>query len=325
MKSFVSSRDFKGRRTAHTETSQAEDAHLTFDFEPKYHSQTSHHPTDMTGLSFTPATHTQTSFMQVDESKSGHKAYALNNTSIITDLIYLKTLAHKKKTGLGTRDSDRFFKIVNMSVSIAGTQQYNDFMDLVVDVFGDIKTPERGTVGDFFVGCVNSSQRGGDHGCSAECAGNLPRKGYTVKDFCGTHVGVYDGSLTVHYSPPSQSDIILIHSNTRDFKMNKHNASDLKKKGITKVIMSYYDNDMYTSNGMTVNIDEMPLDNTHKDRNTPNKHEPEDNWLWIFFIIVLVVLIIIVIVYCCLFASMGAATRTSTSSHSSTHKHTALY
>ncbi len=214
---------------------------------------------DLSGSGFDTSSHSsERKFSSTDSSGGSFQTEVAFRPEVLkAKLIYLKKFASHKKTDLDHGDHIKLMEIISMSVAIAGTNQYDEFIDIVISVFGGIKTVERGTVADFFVGCSNKSPYSGVHGCSAECAGNLPRKGYKAEDFCSTHVAMYDGSLKLNYSPATKSDILLIHSTFNSFKLVPEEIDELRNKGIYKAILSYYTNGEYTSTGEIINIIEL--------------------------------------------------------------------
>lgn len=225
------------------------------------------------------------------KTKVEHIAVAIN--SLEKDCLYLKKFAYMKKIDLPEEPMEVFTKVNRLFMKAAGTDRYEECLNIVRDVFSDIKPSGKGTVGDFFIACRDSN------GCTIECAGNLPNAGYTKNSFCVSHVGVYQsGELEIRYSPGTATDVILIHTDENKISLPKRTINELKSVGIRKARISRKVGDKFkTDDSKDVDIDSLTCE---KDKYTEEGRSYSNTGLILLFFIILI-FVIIAIIYCCFY------------------------
>ena len=179
--------------------------------------------------------------------------------------LYLKKYAHYKKTDPNLPDAayKKLMDVAELARRTMGTPEYAKFHKITTEIFGAVPTPERGTVGDFFVGCLDKD------GCSVECAGNLPKPNFTKDNFCSTHVGHYkDGTMELHYSPAVTSDVILMHVDGKsELVLTVEDEDMLTNNGIKRVIISRLKDGSYQRVTDPIEVSNFVKEKENKDKN----------------------------------------------------------
>lgn len=250
-------------------------------------------------------------------SSSNTKTSNVNYATALQNLPQKCALLRKyhsyQRTALPSDVFKLFSEVAELAVAVStqGPEQYEEYYEIVHSVFGDVAPIVPGSVAAFFVGCsLSTSKSGSSVGCQDGCAGNLPTPGYTIDDFCDSHVGLHSGtSLDLSYSPTEQVDSILIYHNSLNPSLTREEVSRLKKMGITTALLIYTGGPVrHTSKPVSINsLLSKQTSSSNKKRiansivHHKEKKEEDYGWGWIIaaVILLLIIIVIVYLVLCC--------------------------
>lgn len=155
-----------------------------------------------------------------------------------------RDIPHEKIKHLRGRDREDFNLVVSYIHLLASDEDYYKFYDKVTQHFYDLKEVAPGTVGSYFAGClVNTPFSSDKPGCSAVCAGSIPKpKDEEGWSFCDNTV-IFAEKVNRKYEftilKESDSDLSYIfveETNLEDFEgFSKQEKEKLSKMGVFNV------------------------------------------------------------------------------------------
>ncbi len=158
-----------------------------------------------------------------------------------------KDICDTKIKNLRGRDKEDFNLMVSYVHLLYGTSYYKHFYKKVEKYFSKLDRVIPGTVGGYFGGCLVSTSFEDQPGCSAACAGSVPRpKGDEGWSFCDKAVvfAEYNGnrySFSMLKEPEREEDmdpcyLFVEHTDLHDFEgFSKNEKDELKKMGVDYV------------------------------------------------------------------------------------------
>nr|QBK91595.1 MAG: uncharacterized protein LCPAC302_02150 [Pithovirus LCPAC302] len=162
-------------------------------------------------------------------TKGGKKVFKVDIGHFDKLCSKFKDKSHLKIKNLKGRDKEDFNLMVSYVHLLHGTSYYDRLYEKVEKYFNDTENVKPGTVGGYFGGCLVSTSFDGDLGCSAVCAGSIPRpKDDEGWSFCDKAVifGEYDKykgySFSVLKDAESDEDmdpcyLFVEHTDIHDF------------------------------------------------------------------------------------------------------------
>ncbi len=204
------------------------------------------------------------------------------------------------------RDKEDFKLMVSYVRLLYGTNYYEHLHKKVEKYFGDLKRVSPGTVGGYFGGCLVSTSFENQPGCSAACAGAVPRpKDEEGWSFCDKAVIFADKNKNRGYTfellkePEGPDDmdpcyVFVECTNLHDFEgFSKSEKDELKELGVDNLYLIGCDD-----NGTTyVNLygDECNLSDV---KNRKKKHYKSDaSSLGLALILIVVFLLLVVLFF----------------------------
>ena len=212
------------------------------------HSSKSKYSQERRKITFDSSGSTSSRSTTSDSTSTGTKTkpeVSLDLSKLRSDCIKLQKYALMQKTdpNLPTEHYELMMKVSDdLANTYAGDADgtYEKAHASLVEVFGDKKNAEPGSVAKYFVGCLEEVGSDGPVGCSPECAGNVPLpKGPGGIAVCDSHIGYYQkGQLEITYNPRKKSDIILIHQSAEKCVLGKEEIEELRSYGIERAVIS---------------------------------------------------------------------------------------
>lgn len=206
--------------------------------------------------------------------------------------------------------------IVRYETMLSNTSSYSLLEQLVDEKFGDVKIVNPGTIGAHFAGCVTeTSFSQTSPGCSAVCAGAMPRKD-RLWETCSSHVilaeNKNDGFYFNHLSSgsdKSHAHIFINYESLSDFPgFSKEEKLHLIQKDIRKVSLFSYkhgDADYIKLTDDSVDISSIKTRKSHKHKhehvNPSSKEETYGSWFWVIIAVIIFVILMLLLIYAVLY------------------------
>jgi len=187
-------------------------------------------------------------------SKAGKKVFKVDIGHFDKLCRYFKDKCDLKIKNLSGNDKEDFKLMVSYVRLLYGTKYYDHIHKKIIKYFSDLDGVKPGTIGGYFGGCLVNTSFESQPGCSAVCAGSVPRpaddEGWS---FCDQSVvfaeGNYnsDGKFQYTFSVlkdggnPNNDEpwyIFIEHTNLHDFAgFSKQEKDELKEMGIKNLYL----------------------------------------------------------------------------------------
>jgi hypothetical protein len=211
-------------------------------------------------------------------------------------------------SGLAGKVRDDYNYISNFIKRLYNTSTYELLENMIDEKFSDLKNADLGTVGQYFIGCrVKTSLSDANPGCSAICAGAMPRKDRYWSS-CGNPVIIAensnDGFRFKHLNKAEDKTHAYVYINyesLEDFPgFSKKEKKQLKSFGVSHIYIHGYINDDYNYNPLSSESIEVSKVKSRKSKPTAgdlfgNKNDSEEEgsiWLWLMILFIIIILII---------------------------------
>lgn len=203
------------------------------------------------------------------------------------------------------REREDFNLMVSYVHLLYGTSYYNHFYTKVEKYFGDLDHVIPGTVGGYFGGCLVSTSFDDQPGCSAVCAGSVPRpKGEEGWSFCDKAVifAEYNKkgySFTLLKEPERDEDmdpcyLFVEHTDLHDFRgFSKDEKAVLKNMGVNEVYLIGCDE----KGTEYVDLYDEPRHVTDIKHRKKKHHQSDNSGLGLALILIIVFLLLIVLFF----------------------------
>lgn len=213
--------------------------------------------------------------------------------------------AHLRIKNLIGRDKEDFKLMVSYVRLLYGTNYYQHLFSKVEKYFKNVEDIRPGTVGGYFGGCLASNSFGDQPGCSAVCAGSIPRpKDDEGWSFCDKAVifaeknGNRGYTFNVLKEPetPEEMDpcyVFVEHTDLHDFEgFSKAEKENLEELGVHEMYLIGCDEngtEYVNLYGDVVKLDEI--------KNRKKKHYKSDASSLVLALVLIVIFLILVVLF----------------------------
>lgn len=194
----------------------------------------------------TPFNHKETSFDEI-VTKGGKKVFKV-------DIGHFDNLCQKFRSkcdvpikNLTGSDKEDFKLMVSYVRLLYGTNYYENLHNRVVKYFGNLDRVRPGTVGGYFGGCLVPTSFQTQPGCSAVCAGSVPRpkddEGWSFCDksviFADKTTGGYKFTVLKEFEEDDESCYLFVeHTTLHDFEgFSRKEKEELRRLGANEVYL----------------------------------------------------------------------------------------
>lgn len=218
------------------------------------------------------------------KTDNGH-SYKLYRKHLLDTLKELHKFSHLQTSKLNEEQNSLLSSTIEATRILYNTKALKDLvLKDIQDIF-HIKNPIPGTIGAFFVGCLNNDDFTGPIGCNPRCAASLLN--------CDEHFNCSDTILiltenefkSLNNKHTSHAYIYIEDSEFKDFK--SYQISQLKDAGIQSITIIYSNEDgSYKEITNELHIDTFDCDNNSNIQAG-----------WIVIIILIIILILFFLLY----------------------------
>jgi hypothetical protein len=216
------------------------------------------------------------------------------------------------------RLKDDYNLITKFETMLYETNSFDLLQKMIDDQFDNLETVIPGTIGAHFVGCnIDTSFSDTNPGCSAICAGSMPRKDKFWQSCNNSVIMAKNNNYGFDFDhlsvgrDKSHAHIFINYDTLEDFPgFTKEEKLKLSKMGIQYVYLHSHKNNDYNYDQLTdsaVHISTLKTRNGGGDHKKHKHHQEssednEDGWSWIW-ILVIVVFFVFLFIFLYLFLS----------------------
>lgn len=239
-------------------------------------------------------------------TKGGNKVFKVDISQFDKLCAKFREKSDVKIKNLKGRDKEDFNLMVSYVHLLYGTSYYNHFYQKVEKYFSNLDRIIPGTVGGYFGGCLVSTSFEDQPGCSAVCAGSVPKpKDDEGWSFCDKAVvfAEYDKHRGYTFSllkEPEKDEeldpcyLFVEHTDLHDFPgFNNDEKDELRKMGVNEVYLIGCDE----KGTEYVDLYDKPLNIQDIKHRKKVHHQTDNSRLALGLILIIVFLLLIVIFF----------------------------